>query len=101
MENVSVFEDYVKKVLNLVPRPFYTEAAQKVVHEICETIYKELDNNGDRMPREEIIKIVENFIEIHLNNPNDNPTGIKDAIAASLSKTIPEIYKDEYINKIL
>jgi hypothetical protein len=53
------------------------------------------------MPREEIIKIVENFIEIHLNNPNDNPTGIKDAIAASLSKTIPEIYKDEYINKIL
>jgi len=98
MENVSVFEDYVKKVLNLVPRPFYTEAAQKVVHEICETIYKELDNNGDRVPREEIIKIVEKFIEIHLNNPNDNPTGIKDAIAASLSKTIPEIYKDEYIN---
>jgi hypothetical protein len=98
MENVSVFEDYVKKFLNLVPRPFYTEAAQKVVHEICETIYKELDNNGNRIPRSEIIDIVKKFIEIHLNNPNDNPTGIRDVIAESLSKTIPEIYKDEYIN---
>ena len=105
MGDISLLEGFAKKFINMVPRPFYTEAAQKLVHEICETIYKELENNGDRIPRSEIIQIVEDFITSHLNNPpenpNENPMGIRDAISDSLKKTVLEVYKDEKINMLL
>ena len=105
MASVSLIEGIAKKFLNLVPRPFYTEAAQKLVYEICETIYKELENNGDRIPRSEIIQIVEDFVTTHLNNPpqnpNENPMGIRDAISDSLKRTTLEVYKDEKINMLL
>ena len=105
MGDASFVEGIAKKFLNLVPRPFYREAAQKMVHEICETIYKELENNGDRIPRSEIIQIVKDFVTAHLNNPPQNPTenpmGIRDAISDSLKKTTLEVYKDEKINMLL
>ena len=105
MASVSLIEGLAKKFLNLVPRPFYTEAAQKLVHEICETIYKELENNGDRIPRSEIIQIVKDFVTNHLNNPpqnpNENPMGIRDAITDSLAKTTLEVYNDDVVNMIL
>jgi hypothetical protein len=105
MGDASFVEGVAKKFLNLVPRPFYREAAQKMVHEICETIYKELENNGDRIPRSEIIQIVKDFVTAHLNNPPQNPTenpmGIRDAISDSLKKTTLEVYKDEKINMLL
>jgi hypothetical protein len=105
MGDISLLEGFAKKFINMVPRPFYTEAAQKLVHEICETIYKELENNGDRIPRSEIIQIVKDFVTTHLNNPpqnpNENPMGIRDAISDSLKKTTLEVYKDEKINMLL
>jgi hypothetical protein len=105
MGDISLLEGFAKKFINMVPRPFYTEAAQKLVHEICETIYKELENNGDRIPRSEIIQIVEDFVTTHLNNPpqnpNENPMGIRDAISDSLKRTTLEVYKDEKINMLL
>ncbi len=105
MGDISLLEGFAKKFINMVPRPFYTEAAQKLVHEICETIYKELENNGDRIPRSEIIQIVKDFVTTHLNNPpqnpTENPTGIRDAISDSLKRTTLEVYKDEKINMLL
>jgi len=105
MASVSMIEGLAKKFINMVPRPFYTEAAQKLVHEICETIYKDLENNGDRIPRSEIIQIVKDFVTTHLNNPPQNPTenpsGIRDAISDNLKKTMLEVYKDEKINMLL
>jgi hypothetical protein len=95
----------VKRFLNMLPRQFYTEAAQKLIHEICETIYKELPNNGDKIPRKEIIETVETFIEKHLQNPpenpEENPTGIRDAISDSLAKNTLEIYKDDIMMMLL
>jgi hypothetical protein len=100
MASVSLIEGLAKKFLNLVPRPFYTEAAQKLVHEICETIY-----NETQVPRKEIIDIVIKFVNTHLGfnpeNPGDNPVGIRDAILDSVSKTTLEVYKDDIINKLL
>ena len=102
---MELLEGQAKRFLNMIPRPFYTEAAQKMVHEICETIYKELPNNGDKIPRKEIIEIVENFIKKHLENPpenpEENPTGIRDAIADSLAKNTLEIYKDDIMMMLL
>ena len=102
MASVSLIEGIAKKFINMVPRPFYTEAAQKLVHEICETIYKELENNGKRIPREEIIKIVEQFITAHLlNTDTEDPSGIRKAIEDSLKKTTLELYKDDIVNMLL
>ena len=101
MASVSLIEGLAKKFLNLVPRPFYTEAAQKLVHEICETIYKDLDEK-DRFPRVEIIEIVEGFVKTHLNNTDtETPSGIRKAIEDNLAKTTLEIYKDEKINMLI
>jgi hypothetical protein len=104
MADASLIEGLAKKFLNMVPRQFYREAAQKLVHEICETIYKDLDEK-DRFPRVEIIDIVKGFVEKHLGNPpenpNENPMGIRDAISDSLKKTTLEVYKDDLVNKLL
>jgi hypothetical protein len=101
MASVSLLEGFAKKFINMVPRPFYTEAAQKLVHEICETIYKDLDEK-DIFPRVEIIEIVEGFVNTHLNNTDtETPSGIRKAIEDNLAKTTLEIYKDEKINLLL
>ena len=101
MASVSLIEGFAKKFINMVPRPFYTEAAQKLVHEICETIYKDLDEK-DRFPRVEIIEIVEGFVKEHLNNTDtETPSGIRKAIEDNLAKTTLEIYKDEKINMLI
>jgi len=100
MASVSMIEGIAKKFINMVPRPFYTEAAQKLVHEICETIYKDLDE--EKIPRKEIIQIVENFITAHLQNTDtETPSGIRKAIEDNLAKTTLEVYKDEKINMLL
>jgi len=100
MASVSMIEGLAKKFINMVPRPFYTEAAQKLVHEICETIYKDLDK--EKKPKEEIIQIVENFITAHLQNTDtETPSGIRKAIEDNLAKTTLEVYKDEKINMLL
>ena len=100
MGDTSLIEGLAKKFLNLVPRQFYREAAQKLVHEICETIY-----NETQVPRKEIVDIVIKFINTHLGfepeNPRDNPIGIRDAILDSVSKTTLEVYKDDIVNKLL
>ena len=100
MGDVSLLEGVAKKFLNLVPRQFYREAAQKLVHEICETIY-----NETQVPRKEIVDIVIKFVNTHLGfepeNPGDNPIGIRDAILDSVSKTTLEVYKDDIVNKLL
>jgi hypothetical protein len=106
MASVSMIEGLAKKFINMVPRPFYTEAAQKLVHEICETIYKDLETEENKKyPRVEIIDIVEKFVDKHLGNPpenpNENPMGIRDAISDSLAKTTLEIYKDDIVNMLL
>jgi hypothetical protein len=104
MGDVSLLEGVAKKFLNMVPRQFYREAAQKLVHEICETIYNDLDEK-ERFPRVEIIKIVEDFVNTHLGNPpenpNENPMGIRDAISDVLKKTTLDVYKDDVVNKLL
>jgi hypothetical protein len=104
MGDVSLLEGVAKKFLNMVPRQFYREAAQKLVYEICETIYKDLDEK-ERFPRVEIIDIVEKFVKTHLGNPpenpNENPMGIRDAISDVLKKTTLEVYKDDLVNKLL
>jgi hypothetical protein len=101
MASVSLIEGLAKKFINMVPRPFYTEAAQKLVHEICETIYKDLDEK-DKFPRVEIIKIVEDFITAHLlNTDTEDPSGIRKAIEDSLTKTTLEVYKDDVVNMLL
>ena len=91
----TLVEVFTKKIINMIPQQAYEEAAQKLIHEICETIYK------DKKPREEIVEIVENFIKTHLNNPADNSTGIKDAITDNIAKTTLDVYKDENINMLL
>ena len=103
MASVSLIEGFAKKFINMVPRPFYTEAAQKLVHEICETIYKDLETEDNKKyPRVEIIDIVENFVKTHLlNTETEEPSGIRKAIEDSLAKTTLEVYKDDKINMLI
>ena len=103
MASVSLIEGFAKKIINMVPRPFYTEAAQKLVHEICETVYKDLETKDNKKyPRVEIIDIVEKFVKTHLENTDtETPSGIRKAIEDNLAKTTLEIYKDEKINMLL
>jgi hypothetical protein len=103
MASVSLIEGLAKKFINMVPRPFYTEAAQKLVHEICETVYKDLETEENKKyPRVEIIDIVEKFVKTHLENTDtETPSGIRKAIEDNLAKTTLEVYKDEKINMLL
>ena len=91
----TLVEVFTKKIINMIPQQAYEEAAQKLIHEICETIYK------DKKPREEIVEIVENFIKTHLNNSNENLHGIRDAIENSISKTTLSIYNNDHVNVLL
>ena len=88
-----------KASIDLIPREFFSSAAENLVREFCDTIYKD-DDNIQKKPREEIRKIVDNYLKTHLDQKDtkDQKVKIRDRILEEIRKPSQSIFGDENVN---
>lgn len=88
-----------KASIDLIPRAFFSSAAENLVREFCDTIYKD-DDDIEKKPREEIRKIVDNYLKTRLDEKDTKYQKIKirDRILEEIRKPSQSIFGDENVN---
>jgi hypothetical protein len=85
--------------IDSLPKAFFKSAADSLIHEFCDTIYKD-QNSIQKKPRKEIIEIVEKYLKTHLDEKDtkDQKIKIRDRILEEIRKPSQSIFGDENVN---